>query len=165
MSSSRVDDAASGQDCMVCVIRDIDGRKRREIEAARKQELDPATTAYRFEPGMGVIAAARAGAAAGQLAAIEIDGFPLKHRGATTVSLSLCYQRVTGVTRAFNLDKGNHDAILVRAGAGQFVCWVPGNTPSSTPSKQLPANEATAKLVRLECWNWASRGWLARQGR
>ena len=54
---------------------DIDDRKRREIESARKQELDPATTAYRFEPGMGVIAAARAGAAAGQLAAIEIDGF------------------------------------------------------------------------------------------
>ena len=74
VSSSRVDAAASGQDCMVCVIHDIDGRKRREIESARKQELDPATSAYRFEPGMDAITAARAGEAAAKLAAIEIAG-------------------------------------------------------------------------------------------
>lgn len=41
VSSSRVDDAASGQDCMVCVIHDIDDRKRREIESARKRRSTP----------------------------------------------------------------------------------------------------------------------------
>ncbi|WP_418316737.1 ATP-binding protein [Senegalimassilia anaerobia] len=126
VSSSRVDDAASGQDCMVCVIHDIDGRKRREIEAARKQELDPATTAYRFEPGMDAITAARAGAAAGQLAAIEIDGFASIVRDYGIPFGDVLLNELTKVMRAFNLDKGNHNAILVRAGAGQFVCWVPG---------------------------------------
>lgn len=148
VSSSRVDDAASGQDCMVCVIHDIDGRKRREIEAARKQELDPATTAYRFEPGMGVIAAARAGAAAGQLAAIEIDGFTSIVRDYGIPFGDVLLNELTKVTRAFNLDKGNHDAILVRAGAGQFVCWVPGKHADDAVSEVAELQRRFAKLVR-----------------
>ena len=148
VSSSRVDDAASGQDCMVCVIRDIDDRKRREIESARKQELDPATTAYRFEPGMGVIAAARAGAAAGQLAAIEIDGFASIVRDYGIPFGDVLLNELTKVTRAFNLDKGNHDAILVRAGAGQFVCWVPGKHADDAVSEVAELQRRFAKLVR-----------------
>ena len=148
VSSSRVDDAASGQDCMVCVIHDIDDRKRREIEAARKQELDPATTAYRFEPGMGVIAAARAGAAAGQLAAIEIDGFASIVRDYGIPFGDVLLNELTKVTRAFNLDKGNHDAILVRAGAGQFVCWVPGKHADDAVSEVAELQRRFAKLVR-----------------
>lgn len=148
VSSSRVDDAASGQDCMVCVIHDIDDRKRREIESARKQELDPATTAYRFEPGMGVIAAARAGAAAGQLAAIEIDGFASIVRDYGIPFGDVLLNELTKVTRAFNLDKGNHDAILVRAGAGQFVCWVPGKHADDAVSEVADLQRRFAKLVR-----------------
>lgn len=148
VSSSRVDDAASGQDCMVCVIRDIDDRKRREIESARKQELDPATTAYRFEPGMGVIAAARAGAAAGQLAAIEIDGFASIVRDYGIPFGDVLLNELTKVTHAFNLDKGNHDAILVRAGAGQFVCWVPGKHADDAVSEVAELQRRFAKLVR-----------------
>ena len=148
VSSSRVDDAASGQDCMVCVIHDIDDRKRREIEAARKQELDPATTAYRFEPGMGVIAAARAGAAAGQLAAIEIDGFASIVRDYGIPFGDVLLNELTKVTRAFNLDKGNHNAILVRAGAGQFVCWVPGKHADDAVSEVAELQRRFAKLVR-----------------
>ena len=148
VSSSRVDDAASGQDCMVCVIHDIDDRKRREIEAARKQELDPATTAYRFEPGMGVIAAARAGAAAGQLAAIEIDGFASIVRDYGIPFGDVLLNELTKVTRAFNLDKGNHDAILMRAGAGQFVCWVPGKHADDVVSEVAELQRRFAKLVR-----------------
>ena len=147
VSSSRVDDAASGQDCMVCVIHDIDDRKRREIESARKQELDPATTAYRFEPGMGVIAAARAGAAAGQLAAIEIDGFASIVRDYGIPFGDVLLNELTKVTRAFNLDKGNHNAILVRAGAGQFVCWVPGKHADDAVSEVAELQRRFAKLV------------------
>lgn len=139
---------------MVCVIHDIDDRKRREIESARKQELDPATTAYRFEPGMGVIAAARAGAAAGQLAAIEIDGFASIVRDYGIPFGDVLLNELTKVTRAFNLDKGNHDAILVRAGAGQFVCWVPGKHADDVVSEVAELQRRFAKLVRRECWNW-----------
>ena len=148
VSSSRVDDAASGQDCMVCVIHDIDDRKRREIEAARKQELDPATTAYRFEPGMGVIAAARAGAAAGQLAAIEIDGFASIVRDYGIPFGDVLLNELTKVMRAFNLDKENRGAILVRAGAGQFVCWVPGKHADDAVSEVAELQRRFAKLVR-----------------
>lgn len=148
VSSSRVDDAASGQDCMVCVIHDIDDRKRREIEAARKQALDPATSAYRFEPGMDAITAARAGAAAGQLAAIEIDGFASIVRDYGIPFGDVLLNELTKVTRAFNLDKGNHDAILVRAGAGQFVCWVPSKHADDAVSEVAELQRRFAKLVR-----------------
>ena len=148
VSSSRVDDAASGQDCMVCVIHDIDDRKRREIESARKQELDPATTAYRFEPGMDAITAARVGAAAGQLAAIEIDGFASIVRDYGIPFGDVLLNELTKVTRAFNLDKGNHNAILVRAGAGQFVCWVPGKHADDAVSEVAELQRRFAKLVR-----------------
>ena len=148
VSSSRVQDADNGQDCMVCVIHDIDDRKRREIESARKQELDPATTAYRFEPGMGIIAAARAGAAAGQLAAIEIDGFASIVRDYGIPFGDVLLNELTKVTRAFNLDKGNHNAILVRAGAGQFVCWVPGKHADDAVSEVAELQRRFAKLVR-----------------
>ena len=148
VSSSRVDDAASGQDCMVCVIHDIDDRKRREIEAARKQALDPATSAYRFEPGMDAITAARAGAAAGQLAAIEIDGFASIVRDYGIPFGDVLLNELTKVTRAFNLDKGNHNAVLVRAGAGQFVCWVPGKHADDAVSEVAELQRRFAKLVR-----------------
>ena len=140
VSSSRVQDADNGQGCMVCVIH--------EIESARKQELDPATTAYRFEPGMGVIAAARAGAAAGQLAAIEIDGFASIVRDYGIPFGDVLLNELTKVTCAFNLDKGNHDAILVRAGAGQFVCWVPGKHADDVVSEVAELQRRFAKLVR-----------------
>lgn len=115
---------------------------------ARKQELDPATTAYRFEPGMGVIAAARAGAAAGQLAAIEIDGFASIVRDYGIPFGDVLLNELTKVTRAFNLDKGNHNAILVRAGAGQFVCWVPGKHADDAVSEVAELQRRFAKLVR-----------------
>ena len=133
---------------MVCVIRDIDDRKRREIESARKQELDPATSAYRFEPGMDAIAAARAGAATGQLAAIEIDGFASIVRDYGIPFGDVLLNELTKVTRAFNLDKGNHNAILVRAGAGQFVCWVPGKHADDAVSEVAELQRRFAKLVR-----------------
>ena len=148
VSSSRVQDADNGQDCMVCVIHDIDDRKRREIESARKQELDPATSAYRFEPGMDAIAAARAGAATGQLAAIEIDGFASIVRDYGIPFGDVLLNELTKVTRAFNLDKGNHNAILVRAGAGQFVCWVPGKHADDAVSEVAELQRRFAKLVR-----------------
>lgn len=133
---------------MVCVIHDIDDRKRREIESARKQELDPATTAYRFEPGMDAITAARAGAAAGQLAAIEIDDFASIVRDYGIPFGDVLLNELTKVTRAFNLDKGNHNAILVRAGAGQFVCWVPGKHADDAVSEVAELQRRFAKLVR-----------------
>ena len=150
VSSSRVDDAASGQDCMVCVIHDIDDRKRREIESARKQELDPATTAYRFEPGMEAIAAARAGASAsaGQLAVIEVDGFADIVRDYGIPFGDVLLNELTKVMRAFNLDKENRGAILVRAGAGQFVCWVPGKHADDAVSEVAELQRRFAKLVR-----------------
>ena len=55
---------------------------------------------------------------------------------------------LTKVTRAFNLDKGNHDAILVRAGAGQFVCWVPGKHADDAVSEVAELQRRFAKLVR-----------------
>lgn len=55
---------------------------------------------------------------------------------------------LTKVTRAFNLDKGNHDAILVRAGAGQFVCWVPSKHADDAVSEVAELQRRFAKLVR-----------------
>lgn len=148
VSSSRVRDADNGQDCMVCVIRDIDDRKRREIESARKQELDPATTAYRFDPGMEAIAAARASASAGQLAVIEVDGFADIVRDYGIPFGDVLLNELTKVMRAFNLDKENRGAILVRAGAGQFVCWVPGKHADDAVSEVAELQRRFAKLVR-----------------
>ncbi|WP_307982529.1 ATP-binding protein [uncultured Senegalimassilia sp.] len=148
VSSSRVQDADNGQDCMVCVIHDIDGRKRREIEAARKQALDPATSAYRFEPGMDAIAAARAGANAGQLAIIEIDGFANIVRDYGIPFGDVLLNELAKVMRAFNRDKGNHDAILVRVGAGQFVCWLPGKCADDAIDEAAELQRRFARLVR-----------------
>ena len=55
---------------------------------------------------------------------------------------------LTKVMRAFNLDKGNHNAILVRAGAGQFVCWVPGKHADDAVSEVAELQRRFAKLVR-----------------
>ena len=148
VSSSRVQDADNRQDCMVCVIHDIDGRKRREIEAARKQALDPATSAYRFEPGMDAIAAARAGADAGQLAIIEIDGFANIVRDYGIPFGDVLLNELAKVMRAFNRDKGNHDAILVRVGAGQFTCWLPGKCAGDAIGEAAELQRRLARLVR-----------------
>ena len=150
VGSSRVQDADNGQDCMVCVIHDIDDRKRREIEAARKQALDPATTAYRFEPGVDAIVAARAGADAdaGQLVVVEIDGFANIVRDYGIPFGDVLLNELTKVMRAFNLDQGNHDAILVRAGAGQFVCWVPGKSADDAAVEVAELQRRFARLVR-----------------
>lgn len=148
VSSSRVQDADNGQDCMVCVIHDIDDRKRREIEAARKQALDPATSAYRFEPGMNAIAAARADADAGQLVVVEIDGFANIVRDYGIPFGDVLLNELTKVMRTFNHDRGDHDAILVRVGAGQFACWLPGKCASDAIGEAAELQRRFARLVR-----------------
>ena len=150
VSSSRVQDAENGQDCMVCVIHDIDDRKRREIEAARKQALDPVTSTYRVKPGMDAIVAARTGADAdaGQLVIIEIDGFANIVRDYGIPFGDVLLNELAKVMRAFSLDRGNHDAILVRAGAGQFVCWVPGKRADDAAVEVAELQRRFAKLVR-----------------
>lgn len=150
VSSSRVQDADSEQDCMVCVIHDIDDRKRREIEAARKQALDPATSTYRFEPGMDAIAAARADADAdaGQLVVVEIDGFANIVRDYGIPFGDVLLNELAKVMRAFNRDRGNHDAILVRVGAGQFACWLPGKCASDAIGEAAELQRRFARLVR-----------------
>lgn len=148
VSSSRVQDADNGQDCMVCVIHDIDGRKRREIEAARKQVLDPATSAYRFKPGMDAITAARVSADAGRLAIIEIDGFADIVRDYGIPFGDVLLNELVKVMRAFNHDRGNHDAILVRVGAGQFACWLPGKCTGDAIGETAELQRRFARLVR-----------------
>ena len=148
VSSSRVQDADNGQDCMVCVIHDIDSRKRREIEAARKQALDPATSAYRFEPGMDAITAARVGADAGQLAIIEIDGFADIVRDFGIPFGDVLLNELAKAMRAFNRDRGGHDAILVRVGAGQFACWLPGKCADDAIGEVAMLQRRFARLVR-----------------
>ena len=148
VSSSRVQDADNRQDCMVCVIHDIDGRKRREIEAARKQALDPATSAYRFKPGMDAITAARVSADAGRLAIIEIDGFANIVRDYGIPFGDVLLNELVKVMRAFNHDRGNHDAILVRVGAGQFACWLPGKCTGDAIGETAELQRRFARLVR-----------------
>ena len=148
VSSSRVQDADNGQDCMVCVIHDIDGRKRREIEAARKQALDPATSAYRFKPGMDAITAARVSADAGRLAIIEIDGFADIVRDYGIPFGDVLLNELVKVMRAFNHNRGNHDAILVRVGAGQFACWLPGKCTGDAIGETAELQRRFARLVR-----------------
>ncbi|WP_294361624.1 ATP-binding protein [uncultured Senegalimassilia sp.] len=148
VSSSRVQDADNGQDCMVCVIRDIDDRKRREIEAARKQELDPVTSTYRFEPGMDAIAAARVGASAGQLAVIEVDGFANIVRDYGIPFGDVLLNEQAKVMHAFNRDRENRNAILVRAGAGQFVCWIPDRHADEAIAQTSELQRRFAQLVR-----------------
>lgn len=97
---------------------------------------------------MDAITAARAGAAAEQLAAIEIDGFASIVRDYGIPFGDVLLNELTKVTRAFNLDKGNHNAILVRAGAGQFVCWVPGKHADDAVSEVAELQRRFAKLVR-----------------
>ena len=148
VSSSRVQDADNGQDCMVCVIHDIDGRKRREIEAARKQELDPATTAYRLEPGMNAIAAARASAAAGQLAVIDIDDFANIVRDYGISFGDVLLNELTKLMRTFSRDKGGAGTVLVRAGADQFISWVPGKSAEQAVADLTELQRLFAQLVR-----------------
>ena len=148
VSSSRVQDAENRQDCMVCVIHDIDSRKRREIEAAHKQALDPATSAYRFKPGMDAIAAARAGAAAGQLVVVEIDGFANIVRDYGIPFGDVLLNELAKVMRTFNHDRGDHDAILMRVGAGRFVCWLPGKCADDAIGEAAELQRRFARLVR-----------------
>ena len=148
VSSSRVQDVDNGQDCMVCVIHDIDDRKRREIEAARKQALDPATSAYRFKPGMDAITAARAGAAAGQLVVVEIDDFAGIVRDYGIPFGDVLLNELTKVMRTFNHDRGDHDAILMRVGAGQFACWLPGKCAGDAIGEAAELQRRFARLVR-----------------
>ena len=148
VSSSRVQDAENRQDCMVCVIHDIDGRKRREIEAARKQALDPATSAYRFEPGMDAIAAARVGADAGQLVVVEIDGFANIVRDYGIPFGDVLLNELAKVMRTFNHNRGDHDAILMRVGAGQFAYWLPGKCAGDAIGEATELQRRFARLVR-----------------
>ena len=148
VSSSRVQDADNGQDCMVCVIHDIDGRKRREIEAARKQALDPATSAYRFKPGMDAIAAARVGADAGQLVVVEIDGFANIVRDYGIPFGDVLLNELAKVMRTFNHNRGDHDAILMRVGAGQFAYWLPGKCAGDAIGEATELQRRFARLVR-----------------
>lgn len=111
---------------VVGYIRDINDRKLAQLESASRQMLDPTTSFYRLEPGLEVARVCRDVVPAGVLVLIDIHGFSriVQSYGITFGDVLLGeFARLIRVEAKMSSD--DH-AVFIRAGADEFMVWVPG---------------------------------------
>ena len=128
IQASAISDAQDGSRRVVGLMRDIHGRKLRELEQERKQSLDPVTGLYRLKTGMEILTLQRQNQPEGTLAMLDLSQF--QH---ITQSYGLAFGDV--ILSEFSgflweiFGKWEH-SLLIRGGSDEFLIWLPGASPT-----------------------------------
>ena len=125
-----ISDAKSGHRQVVGYIRDITEDKAKEAERERKQATDPVTGLYRMKQGADVIDGLRRDNGAGRLVLIDLDGFGVLVRAYGLMFGDVILAEFAKELReVFCGPDGTQQSVIVRAGADEFLVWIPEGSP------------------------------------
>ena len=143
-------DAKSGHRQVVGYIRDITKEKAKEAERERKQAMDPVTGLYRMRRGMDALdGIRRQGLAVGTLMLIDLDGFgPLVRAYGLTFGDVILAEFAKGLSEVFCTPDAAQQPVLIRAGADEFLVWLPQVSPVEPRSALESLRRFYAGLVR-----------------
>ena len=133
-----IPDAQSGHPQVVGYLRDISESKRKQL----RQGTDPVTGLTRLHQGLESLTAARTYVPQGELLLLDLSAFSaLTHSYGLTVG-DMVLEEFSGALKRLFCRTGQEDPILIRAGADEFLIWIPDATP---PDILLPVS-------RLQSW-------------
>ena len=143
-----ISDAKSGHRQVVGYIRDITADKAKEAERERKQATDPVTGLYRMKQGTDVIDGLRRDNGAGRMVLIDLDGFGALVRAYGLMFGDVILAEFAKELREVFCGPDGTQTVLVRAGADEFLVWLPQSMPIELPQALGQLRRLYAGLVR-----------------
>lgn len=126
INGKTVTDTQTGNRTVVGYIRDIHKVKMQELERENRQKLDPVTGFYRLKQGEAALEEARRQQPEGELVLMDMCGFAniVQNYGLTfgDVILNEIAELTAKQCHTLCADK----SVLIRAGADEFLLWLPG---------------------------------------
>ncbi len=149
VSARWVPSAVPGKSRIVGYLRDINERKLQEIKEQQERMLDPATLLYRYEPGMKSLHDARQRRPEGAMVVLDLRGFSkiVQRYGFTFGDMVL--EDLAKMLVERGEARGGKDFVAIRAGADEFLVWVPGQTDVEVVNALRPLRKDLASLVGL----------------
>ena len=123
IQASAISDAQDGSRRVVGLMRDIHGRKLREMEQERKQSLDPVTGLYRLKIGMEILTLQRQNQPDGSLIMLDLNQFQYITQSYGLAFGDVILSEFSGFLR--DLFGKWDQSLLIRAGSDEFLVWLP----------------------------------------
>ena len=133
---------------MIGFIRDIHQQRVKEMEQELKLLRDPVTRLYRLQPGMDKMDQLRQKQPEGVLAMMDFDRFRQVMQ-----NYGLTFGDVVLQEFAAMLDEASRnvpDRVLIRAGADQFLAWLPNQTEQDCRGMIGGLQEKLSGLIRRD---------------
>ena len=119
-------DTTDGSRHVVGLLRDIHARKQQELEQQRRQSMDPVTGLYRLYSGLDQMELARRRVPGGCLLLLDLNRFQY-----ITQAYGLSFGDILlEEFSAFLQEAFPEGTLLIRAGADEFLVWLPGAAPA-----------------------------------
>ncbi len=148
ISGRAANDTKTGVRLLVGYIRDITEQKRAEFESERRHAVDPVTGLYRRKQGIEALERARGRQGQGRLLLIDLSRFSslVQTYGLIFGDVVLAeFARIAG--EEFAGDEAN-PTVLVRAGADEFLVWLPQESTVDASGALANLHERYGKIVR-----------------
>ncbi|MDO4487243.1 MAG: response regulator [Bacillota bacterium] len=143
INGKTVIDEQTGNRTIVGYIRNIHMAKLQELKQEKQQKLDPVTGFYRLKHGESILEKVRRQKPAGELVLMDICGFTdiVQNYGLTFGDVIL--NEIAELTEKHCRDSWGEEPVFIRAGADEFLVWLPG----------VDADDCIAMLAKLlsEC--------------
>lgn len=126
INGKTVTDTQTGNRTVVGYIRDIHKVKMQELEQENRQKMDPVTGFYRLKQGEAALEKARRQQPEGELVLMDMCAFTsvVKNYGLTFGDVIL--NEIAELTAKQCHDLCEDKPVLIRAGADEFLMWLPG---------------------------------------
>lgn len=146
ISGKTVADTQNGGRRMIGFMRDIHQQRIKEMEQERKLLRDPVTRFYRLQPGLDRLGQARQKRPEGVLAMLDFERFRqvMQNYGLTFGDVVL--QEFAAMLYAAS--QNVPDRVLIRAGADQFLAWLPNQTEQDCRDMFSGLQEKLHGLIR-----------------
>ena len=143
-----VTDADADNRRIVGFCRDVTLAKNRELEQQRRQMRDPVTGFYRLAPGLEAIAQSRTHSPEGVLVLLDIHCFNTLIQNCGLTFGDVVLEELARIMTRLCEGVCGRQALLVRAGADEFLAWLPGQSAAQGSQLLKKLEEEFSALIR-----------------
>ncbi|MDO4487603.1 MAG: response regulator [Eubacteriales bacterium] len=153
MNGKTIIDSQTGNLTIVGYVRDIHSAKMRELEQERHAKHDPVTGFYNLKQGKIILSDIREKEPEGALILLDIYDFDSIVQGYGLTFGDVILNELGELVENRFKERFDNSQLMIRAGADEFMIWVPGIKSDECTEMLAELNNEFASLVKLNVLN------------